>query len=509
LKWAYSVNSLKILKYAPMKMSINNLLLVLACTGLLATPVTAQTFTNLHSFAAGFGSYPNVTNSDGAFPAAGVILSGNTLYGTASHGGTNGNGTVFAVKTDGTGFTNLHAFTSLYSNTNSDGANPYGGLILSGNTLFGTAWLGGSAGNGTVFTVKTDGTGFTNLHSFTATYGSLSTNSDGSDPRAGLLLSGNTLFGTAYSGGNLGYGIMFAINTDGTGFTNLYNFNGSSGANPMAGLILSGNTFYGTTQNGGNNNNGTVFAVNTNGTGFTNLYSFTGGSDGRLTYARLVLLSNTLYGTAVQGGSSGNGTVFAVNTDGTGFTNLHSFTATFYNGYSFTNYDGQNPPCGLLLSGNELYGAAEFGGSFGTGTIFAINTVGTGFTNLYYFTTASSDSTGNTNSDGAIPFGLTLSGNTLYGTAYTGGISGNGTVFSLSYPPAQLKIIPFGTNVNVTWSSSVAGFSYSGYTLQFSTNLVSPAIWNAASSAPVVVNGQNTVTNPISGTQQFFRLSNP
>ena len=51
-------------------------------------------------------------------------------------------------------------------NTNSDGANPYAGLILSGNTLYGTASDGGSSGNGTVFAVNTDGTGFTNLHSF-------------------------------------------------------------------------------------------------------------------------------------------------------------------------------------------------------------------------------------------------------------------------------------------------------------------------------------------------------
>jgi len=50
------------------------------------------------------------TNSDGAFPLAGVILSGNTLYGTASWGGGKGVGTVFRVSTDGTSFTNLHSF---------------------------------------------------------------------------------------------------------------------------------------------------------------------------------------------------------------------------------------------------------------------------------------------------------------------------------------------------------------------------------------------------------------
>ena len=85
--------------------------------GLLpAGRVTAQTFTNLYSFTAthanSSGAY---TNSDGAYPTAGLILSGNTLYGTTQLGGTNGNGTVFAVNTDGTGFTALHTFTALVS----------------------------------------------------------------------------------------------------------------------------------------------------------------------------------------------------------------------------------------------------------------------------------------------------------------------------------------------------------------------------------------------------------
>jgi uncharacterized repeat protein (TIGR03803 family) len=51
--------------------------------------------------------------------------------------------------------------------------------------------------------------------------------------------------------------------------------------------------------------------MNTDGTEFTNLYNFTGGSDGSLPDA-LLLSGNTLYGTASYGGSSGDGTVFAL-----------------------------------------------------------------------------------------------------------------------------------------------------------------------------------------------------
>jgi len=352
-------------------------------------------------------------------------------------------------------FTTLHSFTATSTNssgvyTNSDGANPAAVLITnaSGNTLYGTANVGGSSGNGLVFAVNADGTGFTNLHSFTALDPTYYTNRDGASPNGGLILSGNTLYGATYNGGTSGGGTVFAINTDGTGFTNLHSFPRSNGANPNGGLILSGSTLYGTTYDGGgglgSSGCGTVFAVSTNGTGFTNLYSFTrcgfGNSDGANPHAGLVLSGSTLYGTAVLGGSfgSGDGTLFAVNTDGTGFTNLHNF------GFS----DGNYPSAGLVLSGNTLYGTATFGGS-----------------SAYY-----------------------------------------GTVFSLSFRP-QLTLTRSGTNVILSWPTNVAGFDYTGYTLQSTTNMVSPAVWSSNSLAPVVISGQNTVTNPIAVAQKFYRLS--
>ena len=318
---------------------------------------------------------------------------------------TNGNGTVFALSTNGTGFTNLHTFTALDAatdTTNRDGANPEAGLILSGNTLYGTASAGGASGNGTVFAININGSGFTNLHSFPAASGSDYTNSVGAWPYGGVILSGNTLYGTASSGGT--------------------------------------------------NGNGTVFAINTNGNGFKSLYSFTA---------------------------------------------LDAATDT-------TNRDGANPQAGLILSGNTLYGTAQFGGTAGNGTLFAINTNGTGFTDLYNFTGNPSY----TNSDGVYPYGgLVLSGSTLYGTAQYGGASGDGTLFGLSFPSPQLSIMPSGTNVNLTWPSGVGGFSYSGFALQSTTNLSSTSGWSSVSPAPVVVNGQNAVTNPITGTQTFYRLS--
>src|SRR5882724_8666810 len=89
---------------------------------------TAQTFTTLHSFTA----YPDYPNTDGANPN-GFVLSGNILYGTAGAGGSSRSGTVFRLNTDGTGFTTLYSFPG-----SSDGIYPEAGLVLSGNTLYGT-----------------------------------------------------------------------------------------------------------------------------------------------------------------------------------------------------------------------------------------------------------------------------------------------------------------------------------------------------------------------------------
>src|SRR5262249_8665601 len=153
-----------------------------------AGQASAQTFTTLYNFEPPSYWGPPYTNKTGSLPNLG-LLSGNTLYGTAYNYGDSGGGNVFKVKTDGRGFAVLQSFTALpYWSpfTNSDGTSP-SGLILSSNTLYGKATSGGSYGNGTVFAVNTDGTGFTNLHTFTVLNGNIfdntsGTNTDGASP---------------------------------------------------------------------------------------------------------------------------------------------------------------------------------------------------------------------------------------------------------------------------------------------------------------------------------------
>jgi uncharacterized repeat protein (TIGR03803 family) len=476
---------------------VRSLLLVL--TGLswmLGGRVTAQTFTTLHNFAA----------SDGPQPSVGMI-SGNTLYGTAGQGGTSSNGAIFRVNIDGSGFTNLHRFSPrsapYYTN---DGTFP-NISILSDRTLYGAAHEDGPTRRGTLFSIKIDGTGFTNLYNFDDP-------SNGVFPSGALVMSGNTLYGSAYSGGipsggTGGNGTIFKIGIDGKGYTNLHYFEASylnpivqemtnnEGAYPGL-LVLSGDTLYGTATEGGSSGQGTLFKVNTDGSDFTTLHSFTPidltkrtNDDGAVP-ADLILSDGILYGTAVSGGSSGGGTVFKLNTDGTGFTTLYSFSA--YGPFGDTNNDGAAPG-GLILMGHRLYGTAGAGGSLGRGTLFSINTDGSDFVVLHTFA----------GKDGIFPGAMTLSGNTFYGAASQGGTASKGTVFSLSFAP-QLTITRSSDDVILSWPTAVAGFDYADCALQSTTNAGSSSVWTTHFPAPVVVNGRYTVTNPVSDARQFFRL---
>jgi uncharacterized repeat protein (TIGR03803 family) len=380
-----------------------NTMLAVLCTLLLGAANAPAQFNLLHKF--------TFNEDDGSYPYGAPTVSGSTLYGTTFLGGTHDRGTVFKMNTDGNGFTLLYSFTGL----NGDGRRPYGSLTLDGSTLYGMTYGGGGpSGYGTVFKMNTNGTEYTVLHPFTG--------SDGSNPNGSLTLSGSTLYGMTSSGGN-NFGTVFKMNTDGTGFEVLHPFTGSDGQYPNGSLTLSGSTLYGMTYGGGGGTNalGTVFQMNTNGAGFATLHTFTGSvNDGRNPYGSLTLSGSTLYGMTSQGGVTNAGTVFKMNTDGTGFELLRSFTGG--------GSDGRSPMGDLTLDGSTLYGMTQYGGSNDAGTAFQMNTNGTGFALLRSF--AGGDS------DGMRPFGsLTLDSSTLYGMTVYGGDRGNGTVFSIGVVP--------------------------------------------------------------------------
>jgi uncharacterized repeat protein (TIGR03803 family) len=288
---------------------------------------TNGAFSILRSFAS--VSADNATNSGGASPSALLALSGGTLFGTTLAGGAAANGTVFSLSTNGATFSSLHDFSVLDSNTgtNTDGALPSGGLILSGNTLYGTASGGGAGGAGVVFSLNTNGSNFTTLHSFTPLDPLTATNTDGAFPFSGLVLSNGTLFGTTLAGGAGGKGAVFSLGTNGDSFAVLHNFSAtdpltgtnSDGASPCAPLALSGGNLFGTASAGGAGANGTVFSVTTNGTQFQTLHAFSAmdantgtNGDGALPVAGLLPLGNSFYGTTFSGGPGGAGAVFHI-----------------------------------------------------------------------------------------------------------------------------------------------------------------------------------------------------
>ncbi len=241
------------------------------------------------------------TNGDG-FPQYGVVRdpSGN-LYGTTPNGGTSNAGTLFKI--DPTG-----KKTVLYSFTGStDGGEPLAGLVMDAKgNLYGTTTQGGPSFAGDVFKVDPAGNE-TVLYTFMGS-------TDGEEPEAGVIRdSHGNLYGTTYLGGTEGAGTVFKIDPQGHE-TVLHNFaGGSDGWLPVGASLVrdSAGNLYGTTPQGGSTDFGVVFKIDAKGNE-TILHTFS-GSDGKIPYGTLILdKTGNLYGTTYQGGAYGGGVVFKI-----------------------------------------------------------------------------------------------------------------------------------------------------------------------------------------------------
>jgi uncharacterized repeat protein (TIGR03803 family) len=356
--------------------------------------------------------YAFTGENDGGEPYAGLIAdkAGN-LYGTTFAEGVGGFGTAFKLAPDGT-LTTLHAFTQ----NGIDGANPYAGLTLdkAGN-LYGTTEEGGPNNYGTIFKIAPDGTEKV-LYSF------LNITTDGAVPYAGLLKQGGDLYGATVYGGTANDGTIFKVALNGIE-TVVYSFKGGSdGAGPQGDLIAdkAGN-LYGTTGLGGASSDGTVFKLSPNGTE-TVLYSFKGGTDGLAPVDALLLdKAGNLYGTTVEGGADGYGTVFKLATDGTE-TVLYSFKGAPDAAYPYGNLIADSAGNFYAMTNSGGTGAAC--GSYGCGAVFKLAPDGTE-TVLYSFTGGSDGMypylggliTDDANRKGAL-FGMAREGGARWGTIF-------------------------------------------------------------------------------------------
>jgi uncharacterized repeat protein (TIGR03803 family) len=403
--------------------------------------VPAQVFTTEYAF----------TNTpDGANPRQLTWASG-LFYAATANGGANGSGSIFTFDTNSETLTIIYSFTGETNN----GSSP-NNVLVAGNMIYGTA-AGGTNYNGMIYGVGTNGTGFTGLYSF-GPY------PDGQEPEGGLILSGATLYGTTFVGGvgmgGSSGGTIFEINTNGAGYSVIHSFtNSPDGAQPQGQMVLANGVLYGATTYGGTNGFGAIFAINTDGSSYTILRSFTNSPDPNYPYGGLVLSGGVLYGTASGGGSNFTGAIFAINTNGSGYDVLHDFS-----GYA-GNTDGIIPKGMLSVSGGYLYGTATSGGSGGSGTLFLINTNGTGFAVVESFT--NSANIGSDPLDDAVRVG-----SSLWGTTYQGGAGDEGTLFRLPLPvlttqPQSLTV----TNANpAAFSVTAADDSSISYQWYFNTN---------------------------------------
>ena len=316
---------------------------------------------------------------------------------------------------------------------------PSVGLVLSplvqgpNSTVYGTSDIGG-VGNGSVFQVAVPAGTTTEIYAFC----SVSTCTDGKYPIGGLVVgTDNNFYGTTTAGANAtpgttaAGGTVFKITPSGT-LTTLYRFCSNidpvnaaiclDGAAPNQLVLGSDGAFYGTTQYGGSTNNGTVFKITSDGvlTTLYNLCTFCAGG-GVPTQGMVQATNGDFYGSTVGGGAQNVGTLFKITPAGV-FTPLYSFCS------QPNCVDGQQV-AGSLVQGSDgnFYGVMNDGGANRYGSIFKLSQTGE-FSTIYEFCAIS------TCTDGKYPQGglVQAADGSFYGTTSEGGANNWGTLYKIT-----------------------------------------------------------------------------
>jgi len=386
----------------------------------------AQGIVLLHAF----------SGPDGSQPEAGLIMDGRgNLYGTTQLGGSSGDGTGFELSYEHSSWilTTLYTFRGGQDGAKPLGRVVFG----PDGALYGTTSEGGGAGNfGTVFRLNPSATVChavqcpwteTVLYSFTG-------GSDGAYPQFVDLAfdSAGNIYGTTGKGGQYcdvygSCGTVFKLTKSGQQWieTTLYAFSGGSdGAVPYGGVALdSHGNLYGTTGFGGANGFGTVFEVTTNGSGWseTVLHSFdTISEDGESPFAGVVLdAQGNIYGTTLLGGASDSGTAYELLRSPSGwiYLSLASFSAS---------YSGPN---GVpTLFDGVIFGVTQNDGANSSGNVYAlVNNGGQGsWTNLDLFDFGGQLSQYGVTGSGAVVLDSSFN---VYGTTATEGAHDNGVIW--------------------------------------------------------------------------------
>ncbi|GEM_PF-1217208 len=352
---------------------------------------------------------PSISQPENEFSSL-YLASDGHFYGTDANGGSNGEGSIFRVEVDGSA-TTLHSFSPIPgpSYTNADGVGPLGGVIEGADgALYGTTYSGGTGGEGVVFRITFTGQ-FSIVHSFAAANAS-GFYPEGAFPYFTLTRdrTGN-LYGTTSSGGQPNGGTVFEIALDRT-FSVLYRFGttaATSGDLPNSGLTYaSDGNLYGITGRGGGN--GDPGAAGS-------LYKLTPAGDLTVVYP---FTYEAPYGTLIEGD---NGKLYIPYN-----REIFSFTKEGQLEVLATQEDGYSNQALAKASDGDFYGTT-LGGPFSGGSIFKMTPSGT-ITTLYYF----GANFGDPSSPNGVVFG---SDGNLYGTSLYGGDNNEGALFKLPLPP--------------------------------------------------------------------------
>lgn len=207
------------------------------------------------------------SGSSGAAPGSLVFDKAGNLYGTTSFGGANGGGIVFELKKTKSGWkeVTLFQFDSSFPGA-AGGYFPFGVNFDNAGNLYGSTAYGGVnylGGYGVAFELAPTPSGAwqeTVLHTF------VDGGRSGYFPNPLVFDSAGNLYGTAYLGGSAGYGTVFQLKRSSNGVWSevvLHSFQSGStdGQYPNGLLSDSKGNLYGTTSGGGSAGVGTVFEI--------------------------------------------------------------------------------------------------------------------------------------------------------------------------------------------------------------------------------------------------------
>jgi uncharacterized repeat protein (TIGR03803 family) len=406
-----------------------------------------------HSF-----NYPT-----GYSPIGGLTLHGGMLYGTTPYS-TGGGGSIFQYNPATDAVTNLHLFNV------ADGNQSHATVIVGPDGhLYGTTVIGGAFGAGTIFR-QVIGGAFTLLHSFSG-------GAEGHSSRAEVIAGpdGNA-YGTTEGGGNANRGTVFKITPAGV-VTTLHHFKDlGDGLVPGAGLLLaSDGLFYGPSaavSGGAYYFNVQVYKVSSAGGDLSVVRVFNAGTEGYGINRLIQLADGLLYGTAENGGTTGNGTIFRMTTAG-----VVSLMHTFAGGAGGAAPDGAL----VLATDGMLYGTTRSGGTGNGGTIFKINPNGTDYAVVHSFvpgTEGSDPRSGVIQATDGFFYGTTSAGtSTTFGSVYKMGPGPTYTFTVLHVFQASLVdgANPYGALVQVPslgiflGTTSSGGSQYGGTVFQITS----------------------------------------